>query len=88
MTEDCRPRNHMLTAGRLYPDAWRQAEDMRSQRGQALPDWPSWCYLPLSGWYAIVCAQHHRDQLGIDLIGDVARLGALGTWRMTQRKAA
>jgi len=28
----------MLTAGRLYPDAWRQAEDMRSQRGQALPD--------------------------------------------------
>ena len=27
----------MLTAGRLYPDAWRQAEDMRSQRGQALP---------------------------------------------------
>jgi len=81
---ECRPRNHMLAAGKLYPNAWKQAEKMREDRGHDLPKWPDWCYLPLSGWYAIVSAAHDAPRLDLTSIGDVARLGALGTWRLSQ----
>lgn len=82
--KECRPRNHMLAAGKLYPHAWQRAEEMREERGLSLPKWPEWCYLPLSGWYAIVSAHHQAERLDLTLIGHVARLGALGIWRLTQ----
>jgi len=50
-----RPQMHLIAAGRLYPKAWRQADQFRADRGKgSLPTWPSWCYLPMAVWYAIV----------------------------------
>jgi hypothetical protein len=59
---------------------------MRADRGaQGLPDWPDWCFLPLSGWYGIVSLQAGEERLHPgQLSGDVGRLGALGAWRPTQ----
>ena len=57
---------------------------MRADRGRGVPDWPSWCYLPLAAAYAIVSADAGVERLGLDRVGDVARLGALATWRVTQ----
>jgi hypothetical protein len=81
----CRPRDHVTAAAHHYPSAWRQADQFRADRGRAgLDDWPSWCYLPLAGWYAIVSAEAGLDGLTPRYVLDVARLGAVGTWRVTQ----
>lgn len=79
-----RPHSHLITAGKVYPKAWKQVEEMRSDRGKGLPDWPSWCFLPLAGWYAIVSADAGVSSLDLHLVADVARLAAVGTWRYSQ----
>lgn len=83
-TMTIRPRNHLIAAGKLYPNAWTMIDDLRSSRGRDLPEWPNWCYLPLSGFYAIVSADAGTDRLPLRLIPDVAKLAAIGTWRVTQ----
>ena len=78
-----RPQMHLIAAGHLYPKAWRQADQFRADRGKSgLPPWPSWCYLPMAAWYAIV--SEGKGPLPLDRIGDVGRLAALGSWRVTQ----
>ena len=80
----CRPRDSLAVIGRQYPEAWKQADMFRADRGQnGIPHWPDWCYLPLSAWYAIVSGGGSA-RLGLEMVGDVARLGALGAWRATQ----
>ncbi|MCP4635931.1 MAG: hypothetical protein GY848_05600 [Methyloversatilis sp.] len=80
----CRPRDHVAAAAHHYPQAWRLADEFRADRGRGLPDWPAWCYLPLSASYAIVSANLGVDRLSVQHVGDVARLGALAAWRVTQ----
>lgn len=79
----CRPRDHLIAAGKLYPQAWAQSDQFRADRGHGLPDWPDWCYLPIAGWYAIVSGGGD-NRANIATIGDVGRLSALGAWRVTQ----
>lgn len=79
----CRPRDHLVAAGKLNPEAWKAADEFRAGRGRdGLPDWPDWCYLPLAGSYAIVSGGSNR--VPVQQIGDVGRLAALGAWRATQ----
>lgn len=85
----CRPRDHVVEAGRLYPQAWKQVEIMRSGRGQDLPDWPNWCFAPIAATLAIVAQDAHVDVARLHLshperITDGARLAGLAAWRMTQ----
>lgn len=79
-----RARWHLITAGRLYPGAWRAVDQFRQARGRDVPTWPDWCYLPLAASYSIVAADAGVNRLDARLVGDVARLGALATWRVTQ----
>lgn len=79
-----RPSHHLNAASKLYPNAWVQVEEMRQDKGKGLPDWPAWCFLPMAGYYAIVSSDAGVNALGLDLIGDVAKLAAVGTWRYTQ----
>ncbi len=82
MTNIPRPLHHLNTASSIYPSAWKQVETMLSGKGKDLPDWPAWCFLPMAGWYAIV--SEGIKITDIDVIGDVGRLSAIGTWRYTQ----
>lgn len=80
-------RAALQAAHAAYPDAWRIAETLRETRARpGIPDWPAWCYLPMAGWYAAVARIRQGGQPLQDLaaIGDVSRLAALGTWRMSQ----
>lgn len=79
-----RPREHLITAGKMYPNAWKMADEFRADRGKDLPNWPDWCYLPLAGIYTIICADQGVNQLTPQLAADVSRLGALTIWRATQ----
>lgn len=80
---DCRPRNHLIAAGHLYPGAWKSADEFRAGRGMDLPNWPDWCFLPLAAAYAVVSGGG-SNRVPPHLAGDVGRLGALMAWRVTQ----
>lgn len=75
---------HLVTAGKLYPGAWRLYDQFRQDRGRdGLPDWPDWCYCPLAGAYAVVSGGGD-NRVPDHMVGDVARLGAIAAWRVTQ----
>ncbi len=82
------PRKCVEYYSRIYPDAWKQTDQFRQDRGKKLPFWPDWCFLPLAGAFAIVSAEAERQ--GIDLhknvsiINDVGIIAALAAWRVTQ----
>lgn len=76
-----RPVNHLNTASKLYPRAWQQVDTYRSDRGRGLPDWPTWCFMPMAAWCAIVT---EGGALTPQLLPDVGRLAAIGTWRYSQ----
>lgn len=78
-----RAREHMINAGRIYPQAWQQAEAFRMDR-TGLPAWPDWCYLPLAAAHSIVSAAAGTHALPPHVLADVGRIGALCAWRMTQ----
>ena len=82
MTATHRARRHLETAGKVYPDAWKWFDDFRADR-QALGGWPDTVFCPLAGAYAVVSGGG-SNRVPPQLIGDVARLGALAAWRPTQ----
>lgn len=75
-----RPKQHLIDIGRRYPGAWRQVDTIRQGRGDDLPDWPDWCFMPLAGAYAIVSSVNRTPSLAIE----VGRVGAMAAWRLTQ----
>lgn len=79
-----RPLLHLAEYSRKYPDAWRFVDQMRASRGQALPAWPEWCFLPLAGPYAIVTHTKGGLPYSTQEIIDIAALGALAAWRVTK----
>lgn len=82
--EQLRPIGHLHAAGAMYPQAWKQIEVFRDDKGKGLPDWPEWCFLPMAAWYSIVSADAGQNKLSPQLAGDVSKLAALGAWRYTQ----
>lgn len=75
MNNPIRPLKYLRIATEFYPDISQNIHDLRQRKGKDLPDWPDYCYLPLTGWQAIVKTQ--RDRV---LASEVARIAALGTW--------
>ncbi|MEA3641754.1 MAG: hypothetical protein VBE63_17715 [Lamprobacter sp.] len=82
MTETHRARLHLEAAGHHYPDAWKWFDQFREDR-QALGGWPETVFCPLAGAYSVVSGGG-SNRVPPQLIGDVARLGALAAWRPTQ----
>jgi hypothetical protein len=60
---------------------------MRERRGhKGFPNWPDYCFLPLAGSFAIVSGGDKLTTRQIMSYGsDIARLGALAAWRISQR---
>jgi len=79
----CRPREYITKYARKYPDAWRKVDVLRAARGFDLPQWPDWCFLPLAGAAAIVSGGWGKIP-SLNSPNDLATLGALATWRVTQ----
>ncbi len=78
-----RARQALVQGGSDYPGAWKAADNFRAAKGEPGFDWPDWCFLPLAAAYAIVSGGG-QNRVPLTLAGDVGRLGALMTWRMTQ----
>jgi len=63
---------------------WRKLDEMRAEKGQKLPAWPDWCFLPFHGWYALTGMITGRDRLTIEDTALMQALAVAGTWRVTQ----
>ena len=81
-SKTCRPREHLRAVAHFYPGAWKMIDTFRQNRGKGLLDWPQWCFCPLAAAYAIVSGG--GDNRTPETISDVARIGALAAWRVTQ----
>lgn len=79
-----RPKLHLTETTRRFPLAWRHLDQFRAGRGDPLPRWPDWCFVPLAGAYAIVTQGKWDPHPLPDDGADVAIVGALGAWRVTQ----
>ncbi|MCK7579293.1 MAG: hypothetical protein MZV65_28555 [Chromatiales bacterium] len=66
---------HLRAVSRDYPGCWKAYDQFRQDRRE-LGDWPEWCYCPMAAAYAIVSGGG-SNRLGLDRIGEVARLSAL-----------
>jgi len=77
-----RLRGYLAKIADEYPNIWRNVDHLRAERGRTFPQWPPWCFLPLSGVYAI--ASGGRDNAPLERLGAIAAMGALAAWRPTQ----
>jgi hypothetical protein len=82
-----RLRGYLADISRRYPELWRNVDHFRSLRGNGLPAWPEWCYLPIVAGVAIMSEgadiDNPRDLMQYP-IGDASLIAALAAWRMTQ----
>lgn len=84
MTDTPRPVQLLNEMMRKYPLTGSLVDRFLAGRGNGLPDWPEWCLLPISGWYAIICETNRVKELPPHLAHDISRLAAVGTWRYSQ----
>jgi len=82
--EKTRSELYLEEIERLYPRFSLAVERMLARRGRDLPSWPSWCLLPMPGWYAAVCDESGYRKLPPEKLKDVYWLAALGTWNYTK----
>ena len=79
-----RPTKHLKAIAKKYPQAWKQIDAFRANKGKVLPDWPKWCFCPVAGATVIVSRQiRFQDgfQVTRDSINDIGIVAALSAWR-------
>lgn len=81
--DQVRLRNHLKTISLSYPGCWKQIDQYRQGRGGGLADWPDWCFCPLAASANIIASQIDAGASHAALY-DVAKIGALAAWRVTQ----
>ncbi len=81
---DPRPLQQMHATLRRFPSAPDMVSEFRARRGHDLPEWPEWCFLPMGGWYAVVCDGYGVPSLSVAQSAEIATLAAMGTWRYSQ----
>lgn len=79
-----RPIEHLRAWTHHYPALPGLIDQMRRDRGTALPDWPEWCFIPLAGWIAMLMQDPDYEGSEFAAAADVGRVAALGTWRYSQ----
>jgi hypothetical protein len=72
-----RPVQHLASLARDFPNIWRDVDHLVSGRGKDLPKWKDWCFMPLSAAEAIASNRGGNAH-------DIARIGALAAWRLSQ----
>jgi len=73
------PKNHLVAAGRVYPNIWRKIDEARS-----FPSWPAWCFAPISELFKCVRSEWIGRSDIHNMATDTARLAGLAAWRATQ----
>lgn len=73
------PKNHLVGAGKIYPDIWRKIDEIRANA-----TWPAWCFAPMSEIFRCIRADWVGRSDIHNMTANVARLASLVAWRATQ----
>ena len=76
------PIQHLIALGKECVGIWSDADNLRAGKGNDLPNWPEWCWLPMAG--AAALAGKYFTPEAPEFAGQFARIAALVTWRLTQ----
>jgi hypothetical protein len=63
------------------PGAFEVMDEMRAERGRGLPDWPSWCLVPMAGAIGVATHAGALDVSVPESLGIVDALSTLYAWR-------
>lgn len=77
------PTVYLTRMATQHPGCWREVDRLRAMRGQGLPWWPPWCFLPLAGAHAILSGGGD-NRLTPKSAAQIGAFGALAAWRVTQ----
>lgn len=83
-TEELRPRQIIRDIGRKWPKAWQQIKMIRAEKGKALPDWPDWCYVPITAGVAVATQGGPVNEQCYDAKLSPAVIAAAAAWRVGQ----
>ncbi len=78
-----RLQTHLQNIGRNVPGCWKHIDELRAQRGRNVPDWPEWCFVPISATLAVVnhAIPNRADSAQVFA---PAILAGLASWRVTK----
>lgn len=81
-----RPLAHLSDLVKKHPHVWESVEYVRKLRGKSLPNWPSYCYLPIAAGISVATRTHEPTtfQEQVEAAWDGAFIAALATWRQTK----
>lgn len=73
------PSEHLVGAGKIYPEIWREIDQLRGNRS-----WPDWCFIPIADLSQIIRPGWRGRSDIHNMAADAARLSAIAAWRVTQ----
>ncbi|MFF9901338.1 hypothetical protein [Streptomyces longispororuber] len=81
-----RTTRYLSEVRQRYPEGFTQLNRMVRLKGTpGMPEWPDWCWLPLSASYAVASGGGSNRLTATDpRMADMGRLGALSAWRLTK----
>jgi len=86
-----RLQRYVADAAKRHPGVWKRLDALRADRGNGLPEWPDWCFLPMAGYMALAARGMPTKRLReldedtlLDITGQAQVLAALAPWRATQ----
>lgn len=79
-----RPVQQLETIMETYPSLHKRVEFYLLQKGKQLPTWPNWCFMPMAAFYSIISAETGKDPLPDNLLCELPKLAAIGSWQYTQ----
>ncbi|EBK0309952.1 hypothetical protein D3L32_20565 [Salmonella enterica] len=68
---------------RQHPQVTTNIEQARLMKGKAFPDWPYWCFLPITRWLMLFMGGQKREFTPAVWL-EIQKLSVLGTWRYSK----
>ncbi|HID3750127.1 TPA: hypothetical protein ACXEXC_000904 [Citrobacter freundii] len=68
---------------RQHPQMTANIEQVRLMKGKAFPDWPYWCFLPITRWLMLFMGGQKREFTPAVWL-EIQKLSVLGTWRYSK----
>lgn len=75
---------HLENETKKYKKISEKINYILNLKGKEYTDWPNWCFIPMAGWYLMICNERCISVIEDDDIRDLSKIAALGAWRYSQ----
>lgn len=84
MKEQILPAKMLKEMSDRFPDAWKEADNLRSDQGKDLPKWTGQVFMPMAGWLVVACKAGKSIVPDPGMIQQAQLMQPLGAWRPAQ----